>query len=404
MKLLSNSPFRKTKYILFLVLDGCIGVTRRASKDGGVVLVRTDGIGDFVLWLDAGQAMVNHYHSQGRQVTLVANGAWGEWARSLQVFDDVILIDRERLNTEWAYRVRTEIALRNRGFSTALQPIQTRLYFEDNLVHVSGAKETIGWVGDPSARFPFLKRLRDRWYTRLLDADAAPRMEILRNADFVRQVAEPGYLAQMPDLRALNVGQVPESFKDEMPLGEPYYALFPGTSFGIKRWPEVNYAELAQLIFRQKGWRGVVCGGPDDQQAAASLCAASTAPLLNWSGRTSISQLTAILSGAHLFIGNDTGAAHIAACIGTPTICVLGGGHDEQFFPYQVEELDDRPLPQAATYRLPCFGCKWRCIFELKAGDCAPCIGNISVDTVWLFVQNALNVHDIAPRVTDMAE
>jgi ADP-heptose:LPS heptosyltransferase len=391
MKLLSNSSLRKTKSILFLLLDGCIGVTRRASKDGGVVLIRTDGIGDFVLWLDAAQAIVNHYQSQGRQVTLVANRLWGEWARSLRVFDDVILIDRDRLNAAWQYRIKTEIALRNRGFSTAVQPIYTRRYFEDNLVRVSGAKETIGWVGDPSVRFPLLRRLRDRWYTRLLDADPAPRMEILRNADFVRQFADPGYLAMMTDLRSLDARRVPESFKSEMPLGEPYYVLFPGTSFDVKRWPEANYAELAQLIFRQKGWRGVVCGGADDREAAASLCSACTAPLLNWSGQTSISQLTAILSGAQFFIGNDTGAAHIAAALGIPTVCLLGGGHYGRFFPYQLEQTDDRPLPLTAVHAMPCFGCEWRCVFSVEPGNSAPCVRQISIDAVWALVRGILS-------------
>ena len=110
--------------------------------------------------------------------------------------------------------------------------------------------------------------------------------------------------------------------------GCPIYVLCPGASFEIKRWPEANYAELAKLIFMRTGWRGIVCGGTEDREAAASLCAAATAPLLNWAGRTSISELSAILSQARLLVANDTGAAHIAAALGTPTVCLLGGPRD----------------------------------------------------------------------------
>jgi len=381
---------RKLKMALFQLLDQCLARLPFKQNDGGVVIIRTDGIGDFVLWLDAAHALANYYHHRGQTVTLLASSAWSEWATEFDIFDEVVSIDRSRFDSDMGYRVQIAMGLRRRAFAAAIQPIYSRRYFEDILLLLSRAPERIGWAGDLSDPYPRMKRIRDGWYTRLVKSYVGPRMEILRNGDFARQVAEPKYLARMPDLRSLNRGQVPESFRSEMPLGEPYYVLCPGASFEIKRWPEANYAELAKLIFMRTGWRGIVCGGTEDREAAASLCAAATAPLLNWAGRTSISELSAILSQARLLVANDTGAAHIAAALGTPTVCLLGGGHYGRFFPYQVEKTDNRPLPLTAVHAMPCFGCHWKCIFPVEPGDCGPCIGEISIDQVWTLVSSVV--------------
>ena len=54
----------------------------RDSKD--VLIVRQDAIGDFVMWLDAARELAEHFRSQGRKVTLLANKAWSGWAQQLK--------------------------------------------------------------------------------------------------------------------------------------------------------------------------------------------------------------------------------------------------------------------------------------------------------------------------------
>jgi hypothetical protein len=55
-----------------------------------VTMVRVDEIGDFVLWLDAAQALVQYYKASGRGVVLIANQAWAAWAADLAIFEDVV--------------------------------------------------------------------------------------------------------------------------------------------------------------------------------------------------------------------------------------------------------------------------------------------------------------------------
>ena len=47
-------------------------------------------------------------------------------------------------------------------------------------------------------------------------------------------------------------------------------------------------------------------------------------PPINLTGKTSIADLPALLSQCHLFLGNDSGAMHVAAAVGLPVIAVFG--------------------------------------------------------------------------------
>ena len=49
-------------------------------------------------------------------------------------------------------------------------------------------------------------------------------------------------------------------------------------------------------------------------------------PLQNWAGRTSLQELSAIIARAHILVGNETSAVHIAAAVSTPSVCTLGEG------------------------------------------------------------------------------
>jgi hypothetical protein len=256
--------------------------------------------------------------------------------------------------------------------------------FGDAIVRVSGAGERIGSTGDLSNITSWQRRVSDRGYSRLVSADPAPSTELVRNAEFVRGLGDSGYLAKVADLHSMSTLTSDEAFVAAIGgSAQRYYVFFPGSAWSGKRWPLASFAQLADQVCRQTGWRGVVCGGAEDIELAKNLCSQSTAPLLNWAGRTSLGQLAAILSGSELLVANDTSATHIAAACGVPSVCILGGGHYGRFLPYQVELMDERPLPRVVSHQMPCFGCGWQCIYETPDGHPHPCIDHVTVAAVW---------------------
>jgi len=249
------------------------------------------------------------------------------------------------------------------------------------VVRASGARERIGSQGDLTNQRGWIKAFSDRGYTRRVPADPSPLMELDRNLEFVRGL---GARAAQPGLPVLVLG-------GDLPAGfdrSPYYVLFPGASHPLRRWPIERFAELASRIHARSGWRGVVCGGPGEQELGARLVAAGSAPLESWAGRTTLEELCRIVRDARLLVTNETSATHIGAAVSTPTVCILGGGHFGRFMPYP-ERLGERE-PAPVFHSMDCYGCNWRCIYHPAPDDPAPCITGIELDTVWERVESIL--------------
>jgi heptosyltransferase-2 len=78
----------------------------------------------------------------------------------------------------------------------------------------------------------------------------------------------------------------------------------------------------------------LVVGSPDETDVAAAVVANTRSSLIDLSGKTSLAEVTAILSVCDLFISNDMGLAHVAAATGTETIVIFGPTNDVTTRPF----------------------------------------------------------------------
>ena len=367
-----------------------LSLPRPKPQPDRVLLVRMDNIGDFVVWLDAAVALVTFYRAQGKRVTLLANRTWKSWAEETGLFDEVIAIDEKRFCHDLRYRLHLGRQIRDVGFGTAIQPAYTRLLEGgDAVVRLSGATERIGQYGVFDHGMQHNRKRGNGWYTRLLRVDPQLSGEMERNGAFVRALTGAPYKAKVANLRDHLELDLPMELGTAL-RGRPFYVLFPGATFAGRLWPAERYIELAKRLYEATGFTGVICGGPSEQVQAAAIAAGSTVPMLDWVGRTSLTGLAAVLAHARLLVANETSAVHIGAAVGTPTVCILGGGHFGRFMPYRVEMTDGRPLPVAAVHRMGCFGCDWRCVYHPPKGTPVPCIEEVSIAEAWLAVERAL--------------
>lgn len=359
----------------------CTLDVRRSEEHGDIAVARLDGIGDFVLWLDAFAALRTLYN--GRRITLICNQAWSDLAERVSGFDEIIPVQVARYRTDLRYRYETLRALRRRRFATVIHPLYTRQGFSDieAIVRALRADEKIGSSGDPSVGWR--SRLGGWWFSRLVPASNTPLMELQRNAEFVRALGVGDYRGSAPTLQADRFPRSPLDLDD-------YYVLFAGASDAIKQWPPRSFAEIGRQIFERTGLTGVVCGGPDDAAQAEEIVAHAGVPLQNWTGRTTLPQLVSIIAGSRLVVSNDTGAMHIAAAVATPAVCVVGGGHFGRFLPYTPDAPDGRPLPRIVFHRMNCFHCSWRCVHPIAPGAAAPCVERVALDAVYREVEAAL--------------
>jgi heptosyltransferase-2 len=106
--------------------------------------------------------------------------------------------------------------------------------------------------------------------------------------------------------------------------GARLIALAPAAAYGpAKEWPAVYFAQLIELL-AERGCESVLVGAPSEQQTCVAISESSRGGALVAAGKTSVGELLALLAECDGFAGNDSGAMHVAAALGVPTVGIFG--------------------------------------------------------------------------------
>lgn len=101
-------------------------------------------------------------------------------------------------------------------------------------------------------------------------------------------------------------------------------AINPGGNWDLKRWPQENFAVLADRLIADYSAAVIITGAKNDLGLARNIAALmKNAPLI-LCGETSLGQLAALMARADLVISGDSGPMHIAISQGTRVIALFG--------------------------------------------------------------------------------
>jgi ADP-heptose:LPS heptosyltransferase len=350
-----------------------------SNRSGAILVVHPCRIGDMVLWLDAARGLRELYPAPVHRIVLLADTFSAPLVRSQPYFDTVWDLDRVRFCKSPPYRLQILRKIAREGFSVALNPAAWQDYYvADSIIGACGAPEKVGWslwLDSPSPAERLMRTWRARKYSRLLSMPGERQGMLQLNSEFLHALGHKNFVVRAPKL---NLDRELRMVADS----SPYYLLCPGATDPIRRWPSERFAAVAKGIFAATGMRGSICGSNAEKQLAIAICSLTDAPLSDLTGSMSLEQFAQFAAGATLVISNDSGALHIAAAAGAPTLCILGGGRFGWCVPYDSSPQQGMRLPQAVWYPMDCFGCNWRCVFKISPGDAAPCVVNVSAGNV----------------------
>jgi lipopolysaccharide heptosyltransferase II len=91
-----------------------------------------------------------------------------------------------------------------------------------------------------------------------------------------------------------------------------------------KRWPVPYWATLLDRLVREEQACVVLTGAPGDLPLIEKITRLMSERPINLAGKTSLTQLAALLKRADLLISGDSGPMHMAAAVGTPLIAIHG--------------------------------------------------------------------------------
>jgi ADP-heptose:LPS heptosyltransferase len=107
-------------------------------------------------------------------------------------------------------------------------------------------------------------------------------------------------------------------------LNRPWIGLHAGARPSSRRWPVQYFASIADELSQRFNAQIILTGSADEKVIVRVVETLMRTRSLNLAGETTLGGLAALISELDLFVSNDTGPAHIADALDTPSITIFG--------------------------------------------------------------------------------
>ena len=197
-------------------------------------------------------------------------------------------------------------------------------------------------------------------------------MELLRRARWVEG------RGKIETIRLLVPAAARESAEDALRKaganeGSWRVAIAPGASYGAaKCWPPERFAQLADRLVLECGADVIFFGTSGEKEIAVRILSAMKSRAISLVGETSMRNLAGLFSACSVFVGNDSGAMHVAAAAGLPVVGIFGSTDPEGTSPVTEQFI----MIREAVSCSPCF--LRRCPVDHR------CMTRITADSVFL--------------------
>jgi heptosyltransferase II len=284
------------------------------------ILVRaTNWVGDAILSIPALEAIRSR--CPHAEISILGRAWVADLFRGQGYADRLLVFEhRGRHRGLWG-RERLARELRRERFASAV--LLQNAFDAAWIAWRSKIPERIGYARD--GRGPLLTLP-----VRLPQAGEIPAHETYYYLEMLRRA---GWLERLPIVRDIGL-RVDPSARERAEsaltaagarVGRVRVAFGPGATYGsAKCWPPERFAALASRLIDAFDADVILFGTPEERVVAKRIAAGMRHKPILLAGQTSIGELPAFLAGCHLFVGNDSGAMHVAAAVGLPVVGIFG--------------------------------------------------------------------------------
>lgn len=332
------------------------------------LLVRAPNwVGDAVMAIPALE-MVRRVHADD-EICVLARPVVAELLSGQPFLDRILQYDFRGRYRGWIGREKLIAELRKEKFDIAV--LLQNAFEAAWLAWRADIPERIGYARD--ARGPLLtKAIRVPQEGEIPGQESHYYLELLRRAGWIE--SSPA----IPPIRLLvseAARTAAESTLRSAGARENAWrcAIAPGASYGAaKCWPPERFALLADRLISDCGADVIFFGTPVEKDIEARIRSNMKLRAISLVGETSMRDLAALFASCSVFIGNDSGAMHVAAAAGLPVIGIFGSTDPEGTAPV----TEQFTLIREAVSCSPCF--LRRCPVDHR------CMTRIAVDSVFM--------------------
>jgi lipopolysaccharide heptosyltransferase II len=121
--------------------------------------------------------------------------------------------------------------------------------------------------------------------------------------------------------------------QEKVPFDKPIIAVHP---FSLWKYKELGISQAVSLIEHINAkyhCSVIITGSQEERMRAGEVVSRCRTKAFNLAGKTTIGELPGVLQACKLFVGVDTGALHIAAAVGAPTVGIFGPSSSKRWAP-----------------------------------------------------------------------
>jgi heptosyltransferase II len=284
------------------------------------LLVRaTNWVGDAILALPTLRAVRSK--SPDAHISILARPYVADIYRGQGVSDELIAYDPVAEHRGWSGRNQLIANLRSRHFDVAL------------LLQNAFDAAWLAWRAQIPQRIGYARDARSLLLTKAIPVPKPGEIPPHEKFYYLELVRRTGWLEALPQADYITL-QVSDSARHHAAQtlidagSRPHsrrIAIGAGASYGsAKCWPPERFAEWANRFLAHHDADIVLFGTAAEEPVSNAIIANMHRKPIDLTGKTVIADLPALLSQCHLFLGNDSGAMHVAAAVGLPVVAVFG--------------------------------------------------------------------------------
>ena len=311
------------------------------------LLIRaTNWVGDAIMALPALRAVRKKFSLA--EISILARSYVADIYREQEIADHLIIYDNKGKHAGFSGRARLAKELQSQKFDSAL------------LLQNAFDAAWLAWRAQVPERIGYARDGRSLLLTKAL---AVPEkgeipahekfyyLELLRRASWIDAISDDAWInLNIPNKdrdRAQDVLRGAGARENVLRI-----AIGAGASYGsAKCWPPSRFAELANRLQSEFESEVILFGTFAELPVSKAIAAEMRHRPIDLTGQTTIAELPALLGQCHLFIGNDSGAMHVAAAVGLPVVAVFGPTD-----PFGTAPVTPKcSIVQEKPYCSPCF-------------------------------------------------
>jgi heptosyltransferase-3 len=138
--------------------------------------------------------------------------------------------------------------------------------------------------------------------------------------------------------------------------GQGYAVIHPTAATPTKQWKASGFAEAGEYLERERSIRAVYACGTGETAVLDEIERCCGHPILRAEGWR-LRELIAVIARSRVFVGNDSGPAHVAAAAGIPVLVIFGSSDSLVWRPWKAarslvvqNDFDCNPCPGDRCY------------------------------------------------------